>query len=133
VARRDAAAKRAASGVEEGEPESGLTAWSARWHCGEVLRRRASARRASRRRDAGSDSRRRWSGWRNCAVGSYAEEEEVVVVVVVDMRWWRLTRIRCGVLGCLAAAARRRIWRGGGGSGRRWATETEASGVFFFS
>lgn len=32
VVRCDAAAKRAASGVEDGEPESGLTAWSARWH-----------------------------------------------------------------------------------------------------
>ena len=49
------------------------------------------------------------------------------MVVLVERRRWRATRRRWGVLGCLAAAARRRIGRGRGG-GRRGATETEASG-----
>uniref|UniRef100_A0A0A9FDX9 Uncharacterized protein n=1 Tax=Arundo donax TaxID=35708 RepID=A0A0A9FDX9_ARUDO len=67
AARHEAAAKRTASGTEEGQ--LGARTWSARWHCWDVLRRRASARMASRRREAGRERMRWCSNGRNCAVG----------------------------------------------------------------
>jgi hypothetical protein len=66
-----AAAKRAGSGGGGGDGDVHVRAWRARWHCREVLRRRARPRSASRRREAG---RRRCREdepeGRKCAVGS---------------------------------------------------------------